>query len=343
MPEDTGNIVASAVADYKESNGIEASAETYDAPEPISDIPEATESAEPTSEGDVSEVAETAEVPVTPEPTVVPVSEIPPTDEGELGPEKDKWGRVNRIPQPRVAKIVAKAVAKQEEVFAAERTAHAAKIAEHDKRFKEIDNVERLMFDEQDKFLGILDTIPGYKERLAARYGGATTPATAVAQPEDGMPQPDTEGGYSQKGLAALFDWNARQVETRITARQKAEREEQETVSKRQQAVSTYAAKAAAEARSWPGFKENEAEIVALMAADARVTHESAYRRIVLPKLETDKTKLAAEIRAQVIADLKKAPASTGTAPTPAKRVAPVSDGPRDTSDIIRDAIRAAK
>lgn len=346
MP-DMESVISGALSSYKESAGITDDADSGVDPGDTTEF----DNPEPAEQ---EEAAETPETPETPEAEETPAAEVPetpeaekpvvPADDGELGPEKDKYGRVNRIPHTRVKAIVAKATAALEATFKTEREAHTAKIAENDKRFKEIDNVERLMFDEHDTFLGILENIPGYKEKLAAKYGAATAAGTsaAAAADTDPMPKPDTEGGYSEAGLAKLFEWNGRQVEKRINERYQPLVEERDS-DKRRKAQDARISAVKAEYYTWEGARENEAAVAAAMAADGRLSLEGAYRKVVLPKLKTDEAKIRSEERARVIAELKKAPASTGTAPAPARKAAAAPSGPRDMTDVIREAIHGRK
>ena len=88
------------------------------------------------------------------------------------------------------------------------------------------------------------------------------------------------------------------------------------------------------EARPWPGFNENENDIVAALKAD-RSSVDAAYRRVVMPKMQADRNK----VREEVLAELKTRPTSTSI---PATTPATPSNKPRSTLDIAREVFDKA-
>lgn len=98
---------------------------------------------------------------------------------------------------------------------------------------------------------------------------------------------------------------------------------------------------------NWEGFKENASEILAVLKADAAlaqkenrrvITLDRAYNRVVLPKMKADREKT----RAEVLAELKKAPTSTSTAAQ--TQAGAADDGkPKSVEDIIKASIASIK
>lgn len=281
-------------------------------------------------------------------------------DDFDKVPEKGVDGRTNRIPHPRVKKMVEGAVAKgkatwEKDVLAPEK----AKTTEYETRLNRIDKVEHVMFNEQDRFLNMLDTIPGYKEAFERRFGPAKVVPVEVSK-DDPEPGPDVRGadgqpvGYSQEGLKALRAWDRRQsvnettklVEERLGKRI-------EPFEKRDQAAANTAAQQRGiadelnAASKWDGFVEHSDVILAAMREDTAAAIRE--RRPVTPladlyakvvpaamrkKLGEDKAKW----REEFMAELKKAPRSTsaGAADRSQSRHAVVKDGPVEVEDIIK-------
>lgn len=320
-------------------------------------------SAEVSAEGNV-EATET-----TPEPEAQATTEVPsPTAvKTDFKPDFDKLigvsqrtsdGRENRIPYSRVTKIVGKAVKDAHTVWekthltptTARAAEYEAKVKDYETRLERVSQFESVMVNDVEKFLGMLSTLPAYKPffaRIEQAFSGQPAqigqPAASAAAPEDQMPQPDqtlSDGTtvYSMEGLKALMDWQAKQVENRVT-KQVEERyrpiESQWQAEQRRNALIPQVRSQIDEARKWPMFSENEDAIVKALQADPRVSLEGAYRQVVFPRMQADRDKM----RAELIKDMKKAPTSTAAPASTGKATPTASAGPRPLEDVINEQI----
>lgn len=260
-------------------------------------------------------------------------------------------GRENRIPYSRVKKIVEKAEKDTEKRLTATHTetlkAEQAKVTDYETRLKSVGEFERLMVSQPQQFLDMLrDKVPGYRDLLSKEAAAAQSEATA-ANPDSEMPQPDSklaDGSmvYSLEGLKALLNWNAAQVEKRVST-QFQQRfgpiESEWQASQRVQALIPQVQREIDEARKWPQFKENEEDITKALQANPQLSLEGAYRQVVLPKLTTSQDDIRASMRKQLMEELKRAPKAT-SAPTGAvKPGAQAQGGHRDIEDIIKEQL----
>jgi hypothetical protein len=271
-------------------------------------------------------------------------------------------GRENRIPYSRVKKIVEKnekdAIARVtrelETKFTPQVTELTSKVTDYESRLQRVAQFEEIMETKPKEFLGMLSKLPAYKDffdHITKLASGTPVEQPKVADPSEGMPQPDQtlpDGSkvYSMEGLRALMDWQAAQVEQR-TIKQVEERykpieqawQSQEQYNKLVPVVE----KQIAEARKWPNFTELETEIVSLLKANQNLTLEGAYReayhRNVAPKLSADRDR----IRQEVLAEIKKAPVKAPSAPVVATRPKPaVNTAPQSLEDIINASLEEA-
>lgn len=348
-----------------------------DAELPPDPLPEATEDSS-------TEVVETPTEPevVESEATQAPPIEVPSptakTDDTKVEDFDKKYGltpqsssgRPNRIPYDRVTKIVAKAkkdaiddYKKEFEPKVAKATEYEAKVKDYEGRLTKVAEFERVMLNEQDKFLEMLASQPAYKPFFTKvadllekeRLGTVGQPPTQIPTPPipDDMPEPDQEfpdGSkvYSKDGLRKLLEWNASHAEDRAVAKvteaftkRFGPMETEWQQHQRIQTILPQINQQIADARQWPQFNENEQEITAALKANQRLSLEGAYRQVVFPKLVNDRNK----IRQEVLAEVKQAkPTSTSTPVRPAKPTTTTeSSGPRDLEDIIRQSLATLK
>lgn len=335
----------------------------------------AEESTEATPQLEVSSPAEHSEdaVTETPEAPVEPGQETTPQDDFEKRygiPAQSITGRENRIPYSRVKKITQKAAEEVAEaalgrkLAAGEKAvdvvkAHVARIPEletkvkdYEDRLADVGEFEKVMVNDAERFLQFLSTIPAYQpffqfvdQALKGTAAPAQATSEAPATPDDPMPQPnhtlqDGSAVYDMDGLRNLMDWQARQVEKRIT-KQVEDRykpiEERWHAEEAVKAIIPSVRAQAEEARTWPMFKENEDDIIQLLQKDPRISLERAYQKVVFPKMAAEKDK----IRAEVLKELKQAPKATSAPVTPTKPVADV--GPRSLEQVIADSLKGAK
>lgn len=277
----------------------------------------------------------------------------------KLGIPSHTNGRENRIPYSRVKKIVEGAEKRALEPLQKQLAELTPKLQEYEQRLAQVTEFEQVMVNDPGKFLDMLSSLPAYSqffqllEQFVTTQGQPQSQAptaevqTAQILENDPMPEPDNEdgSGYTMEGLKKLLEWNSRVVESRVT-RQVEDRykpikdrfDAEQTISQ----LTPYVQRQMEEAYKWPKFAENEAEIVKVLQQYPSATLEQAYQHVVVPKLLADEQKLRADIRQQVLGELKKAPpVSTGipagnTKPRPAS----ASSGPRKLEDVITEQLK---
>ena len=256
-------------------------------------------------------------------------------------------GRENRIPHSRVQKMVAKAVKDAEAGYVPRIQEFEAKVADYEGRLQKVAEFENLMVNDSGKFLQLLNQLPQFQEWLKPIFQPQQVQDQSQAPDPDGdMPQPDytlQDGSkvYSMDGLKQLNAWN------RAKARAEAREEVLSEVDRRfgpleqsfqaHQAFQELAPKVNAqiqEARTWPLFNDNEAEITHALQQDRRLSLEGAYRKVVYPKIVADRSKM----REDLLREIKSAPRST-SAPSRAVRTTPTPGGKRSLEDIIRESV----
>jgi hypothetical protein len=266
----------------------------------------------------------------TPAPTLDDIDEFLKTEGVEL-PSQGK--KENRLPFSRVKAITAnarkKAIAEQEAAI----KAHTDTIGGYEKRLQDIAAVEQVMFNDPRQFVTMLSTIPGYRELLG---GGQPQTQGAPAQaPQNGMPQPDVRlpdgsGTYSTAGLQQLLNWQAQQVEAKVSQRY-APIEQQFAAHQRITQELPKVKALVAEARTWPMFAENEPAILKELQGAPGTSLDVAYRKVVFPKVQAGRDAM----RAEILAEINQQPTSTSL-PQGGAAAAIVSDLP------LHDQIKAA-
>lgn len=280
-------------------------------------------------------------------------------------------GRENRIPYSRVKKIVERAekeaLAKAKKEFEGapqpKLQEYETKVKDYEDRLGKVAQFEHMIEFQPREFLNFLSGLPAYKEffeYIQQLSAGQQQQQTKTEEPYldvSTMPQPDeklADGSmvYSLKGLNARDEWVARQVEARaikaaedrIAKRYAPMQEAYEQEQRRQQAIPTIQKKIS-EARQWPGFTENEAEIIEVLRADQNITLEAAYQKVYIPKLQAQMQALQPErdrMRQEVLEELRKKPAATSATTTQTKP-GKLASGPRSLEDVIREAAETLK
>lgn len=156
----------------------------------------------------------------------------------------------------------------------------------------------------------------------------------------DERPEPDVllEDGrmvYSGEAMELLMDWRERQLDKRYSEQYGPIRESfqhQQIMSQAHQEASGILT----DARTWPGFKEHETAIRDVMAADGRVTLDSAYRRVVVPSLQKQDAESRAKLRQELLAELRGKPSASTTNPSAGSVDPPKSYQGMSTEDIMR-------
>lgn len=282
-------------------------------------------------------------------------------------PSQSVTGRENRIPYSRVKKIVEKNERELREKLSKEFEGKSqprvqeleTKLKGYEERISQVSQFEEILDNDPRQFLSLLSQHPSYKaffdylnEHLPKDgTEGKTEPATKVAD-DDPMPQPNkklADGSlvYDMDGLQKLMDWQSRQTEARVTKSLTSRFEPIEKEYKAQEYTNRMRPvidKQIAEARTWPGFNENEEAITEALVADKALTLDGAYRKVVvIPKLTAPPPTVDEEaIRAKVIAELKQKSGSTSVAGgKTVPKAAPA--GPRSLEDVITAEIQKLK
>lgn len=371
---DTRSVIEASIASARQdspADGGPEPTETADAPESGGsgdpDPEPETDLADPDPvDADPDEPAKVAE----PEPVKEPVEKKPEDDDFDKEPEytEDKNGRkqVNRIPQPRVKKMVEHAVAKAVE---AERAAHTEKIGGFEKQLKSYDQLGEIMESDPDRFMQMLtSTHPAYKQYV--KGGAAPVPEKSPAA-DDPMPAPDARlpdgtPAYSPEGFKAVQDWNARQVEARVLGKVN---EQFKWVNDAKAAEDRRAAEAPKIRQqighalsNWEGFKENFNDILSELRTDSeqaaregrepQLTLHDAYRVVTNRTNKAEREKLAKEVetlktdrnkmREDILKELQGRSTSTAALPTTpvvARDTDPVTDPKASTRDVIAASV----
>lgn len=316
------------------------------------------------------EVEQVEDTPTEPEVVVPEATEEPAeaAPEGEPKAEADKTkkepedfdkkygldptypsGRENRIPYSRVKQITKKAVKDARKEWEAEHTPkfqeYETKVKDYESRLERVGRFEQVMMNQPDRFLEMLSKVPAYsrffkavEDAFAGKFEEGAPSTGGAAAPTSDMPQPDqtlSDGSkvYSMEGLKSLLEWQAAQVEQRVT-KQVEERykpiENEWHTQQRVQAVVPQIQAQIAEARTWPLFKESEAEITQALQKDRALSLEGAYRKVVFPKLQAERNRM----REELVKEIKQAPRATSV-PTSSVKAEPVESEARSLEDII--------
>ncbi len=186
---------------------------------------------------------------------------------------------------------------------------------------------------QQKQFFDWLDADPQgahtYLTDYLGRQGALKVQAPAAPLPPagNGRPQPDMvvpETGqrlYSAEAAEQLAKW---QAETLINERLGPI---EQTVQQQEQARYLAQYEAAAQeqlqdADTWPHFKGNERDILAVMEHDKRLSLEGAYRKVVFPKLrDLERQAIVAETRHKAQAGTVNPGAVAATSKTPLNKL----------------------
>jgi hypothetical protein len=361
MPvSDLEDVVTSAVEDAELPEEVET---------PDSDTPDDAPVEAPTASEGTKDDESDVEVPSPAKGASDAKPEAQDEFEKKFGiPAQSVMGRENRIPYSRVKKIVEKgekeAVAKTtkevEAKYVPQLEQAQTKIKEYETQLTQAAQFREVLTTDAPRTLQYLASLPAYKEffenvanLIQAQKGQPQAPT--APDPADEMPQPDQKQSdgtmlYSMEGLAKLRAWEKAQIQKELTTTydKRFEElqnrykpiEEQWQAERYRQEVMPQVQKQIDEARTWPLFKENEAEIVQVLSADQKISLERAYQQVVWPKIIQNQD----QIRASVMEEMKKKPVGSTSTPTRANKPAPVgaSTGPVDLESIIKGAVDEA-
>ncbi len=286
---------------------------------------------------------------------------------------KDGRQRVNRIPHPRVKKMIERSVKAAETALReALGKEHGEKLTAHEKQIAQYEAIGEIMGTNPDRFMEMLaSSNPAYKA-YAKQDPNAKPVATDDPEPQPDGKMPDGTPGYTEAQWAKREEWKERQIEARAVAKAQAEfkkqygwldkeRETKQVLESQGTALKSQIA----DAMTWPGFEANYNDIVTALRVDTEESQKSgkspklsihdAYRTVILKKheealagkdkeiagLKTDRNKM----REEILAELKAAPKGTATIatqPVAAKDTAATAaaDGDSPTKAIIRAAAK---
>lgn len=377
-PVDLTNVIEDAISDAALPADNDTQIEDSQ-PEPLEATPEASDAPEQPDQdsGDTrvrDEHGRFVAQPSDSKPETKPAEVPKPEDDFDkkFGLTAESMpGRENRIPYSRVKKIVEKAVKDKEAElsgsYSPKVSEYETKIKDYEAKFHQVTQFEDIMVNDADRFLQMLYTIPAYQPFFAAlkeavdfkeAQAKGTLPQAAQTQapvnPADEMPAPDetlADGTkvYSIEGLKGLLNWNADQAEKKATKAFETKYQQLEDRYKpiesewrSREYMRTVMPKVQAQieqAKKWPLFNENEAEITRSLASDQNLSLEGAYQKVVWPKMMTDRNKM----REELLAEIKSAPVSTSVPVRQTKPVPQISNRPRDLEDVIREQIASLK
>lgn len=130
----------------------------------------------------------------------------------EYGLEPEQKGKVNRIPQPRVVKMIEKAEAKLRADFEKEKSGWTTKSQEYDKALASKHEVDAMIVADPDKYLGMLAVL--HPEKYQKYLTPKEKAVVKSAMDEVGeAPKPDRKFedgsvGWSDEQLDRLMVWN---------------------------------------------------------------------------------------------------------------------------------------
>lgn len=330
-------------------------------PEPTEDpVEESVDTEEPSTEP-------VAEDPAAAEPAEEPAAEEKPAKTAEDFDKKyglqaqGVGGKENRIPHSRVQQLVKKAVAdtrvETEKSFAPKLAEFETKVRDYETRFQQVQQFEQILDQQPQEFLRRLASHPAYKpffeyiEGLATGQAKTQTEAQPTSAELSEMPMPDKQlpDGtmiFSEEQAAKYSQWQeqvisakvearvAKQLEDKISKRYEPMVRDYETQQRIAQTLPVIRQQIA-EARTWPLFTDNEAEITKALAANPSLTLERAYQQVVFPIIQQSRD----DMRKSILAEIKQRPATTAS-PTARTKTAPTkSSGPRDLDDIIAEQV----
>src|SRR5579862_2503792 len=314
-----------------------------------------------------------------------PIEEPKPDEDLDFDkvPALDQRKRENRIPHKDVTRIVKTAekrlaalvLGKDPDAtkpFADQVKQHIARIPELETKVKAYEEevvpmrtLGQVMATDGEKFLKILES--AYPQIYGALLKKPVVPKEEPKPDFSTMPEPDyklPDGSmtYSLEGNKKLMEWNNQQLIAKLRAEAKAEVEatnkpltDRINALKELEASNQRVATKVAQAREWPGFTANEADIVAVVnkatAERRQITLEAAYAQVMDTKLkaaESAKEVNREALRQEIIKEIKAAPVSTAVTPstTDTKLVEPITEadgGDDPISAAIRKAVRERK
>lgn len=391
MP-DLVDVIAGAVADATGESGDGgdtldtggdtslADADGADATADAGDAADADDGAAAADAEGADAAADAARVGETPEQKTAREKEAALDKELEaLGIKAPKPGeRENRLPHPRVRKMIGKAIERTQATFEVERKANANFRAQASQRLADIDAFDKLAGSDPMRTVQALATIHPQiwgpiRDRLAGHaMPDPTKPAADVQaqQPQqftEKEPTPDVKYadgtlGYSPERFEEFKAWQARKITHDVTADlqkrfdtaldkrfgglERDYKAGQENAQRRQRIQQDIAETKETWGDLFPaaGSKE-EADLKAYIQANpinpatGQVwSFKQSVRNWMLPRIQTDRTKM----RTSILDEINTRPAAAEKQPVAQSRtVRTAEDGPRNLEDVIREQVQS--
>lgn len=273
-----------------------------------------------------------------------------------------KWSKVRKIVENTRTKTAAR--------FEKDLTETKAQLKQSGDRLRNMDAVDHMILNDPDRYIRTLATI---HPQLYGKYAGLGTegkaPPQAGATPpakDDPRPPPDAKFedgslGYSPEGLDKLLEWQARRVESSVTAKVdelyskrfgpiekdlKRRTLEQQEVEQYERARPMVQAQIRNAKQIWGplfqskilGDKEDDPEILKAMDDHPDWSFDACVAFVLTPKLQANRETM----RKDLIAEIQKAPAAAARS-TPGSGGGGGASGPRTTADIVAEAVAAAQ
>ena len=259
--------------------------------------------------------------------------------------------RENRLPYSRIKKIFGNAQKKWVADHANEITERETRLTKAQERLQNMDNVDRLIEADPDRYIGMLAALhPEKYKKFISSTSQETREQPQKVVPTEPMPQPDTKFddgsvGYSPEGLNALMDWRDKQTEQRVTAKLEEaytkrfgpiEREWQSNKVIQEQIPHVKAQTESARKRWGSLFEAEErldmqSPLLKYMQDNPQISFDAACADYFLPKIrtgrETMRSELLKEINERPKAAVKSVPGITSESKS--------ATGPRSIEDII--------
>jgi hypothetical protein len=290
-----------------------------------------------------------------------------PSEDDELAGIEQEL--VSKTPGLRGGRI---AVSRHQAVLTRARRKHEAELQELQQQLKPLQSQEtqaqlamlRIAERDMDSYVNkvlIKDerfgrVLNGLVERELQKRGAVPKGQAEAATPEK-MPEPDrlnSDGtpGYSAEQTQKVVEWRLRQAQQETAKEIAALREalnplqEERAYNQRLSQANQRVTSLLEDARqNWTGFTDHESAIREELAKPGNETmrlHE-AYVRVVPKRLVTNEEQLRTKIRADLLKEMQGKKGTRVAAPGSLPAVTADSDGePRDTADVIREAVASA-
>lgn len=313
---------------------------------------------------DAADGGESGGVPASGQPAVDGKPDAITAELEELGLRTPEPGSNNRIPYPRVRKIVENAIRKREDQHKTLMDEINGKLSTASQRAEAAERVDNLIATDFPRYLQLLETLhPKAKDAIAA-YRTPPKPAVADKPQESALPDEppydhrfeDGSVGFTPEGARRHQAWMMEVAEARAMSRATAlfeekygrniaplidERRNREIL---QQSTELLNAKVSEAGKIWgttfteDWAKGDNGDIAKFARANPRASFEQVVQAVLVPKMLADRTKVRKEVLDEGNLRAAAAAKNTSQAAKPDKS----SAGPVSLDDQIKEAMAAA-